>query len=130
MLKLKLQYFDHPMGRANSLKKPLILGKIEGRRRREQHRMGWLDSITISMDMSLSKFREMVKDRGAWCAADHGVAESDMTEQPNNSNNKNHPENVLRPRVLLPSAWTEFLDMQRRMQHFEHYFLQPRNLHS
>ena len=109
MLKLKLQYFGHLMRRTDSFEKTLMLGKIEGRKRKEWQRMRWLDGITDPMDMSLSKLRELVMDRAAWRAAVHGVAKSwtwlsDWTEHLLQTSN---PQNLNRIHLL----WATFVIM-------------------
>ena len=101
-LTLKLQYFGHPMQRTNSIEKTLMLGKIEGKRKRGWQRMRWFDAITDSMDMSLSRLQEMVKDRESWRAAVHGVTESNTTEQQQQTLKTGIQ--VLVPKVLIKCA--------------------------
>ena len=113
MLKLKLQYFGHLMWRANSLEKILMLGKTEGTRRRGQQRMRWLDGIIDSMDMSLSKLWEIVKDRSVACCSPWGCKESEMTEWLNNNscnnNKRSHNYLVTAPSITLQSWSAEYV---------------------
>ena len=113
MLKLKLQYFGHLMWRANSLEKILMLGKIEGTRRRGRQRMRWLDGIINSMDMSLSKLWEIVKDRSVACCSPWGCKESEMTEWLNNNscnnNKRSHNYLVTAPSITLQSWSAEYM---------------------
>ena len=110
MLKLKLEYFGHLMWRADSLEKILMLGKIEGRRRRERQRMKWLDGFTDSVDMRLSKPREIMKDREAWCAAVHGVTKN-QTPLSNWTNNKGQGagQKLFLKRAAICRGWYSFV---------------------
>ena len=113
MLKQKPQYFGHPVGRADSLEKMLVPEKIEGRRRRGQQRMRWLNGITHSMDMNLSKLREIVKDREAWHAAVHGVAKSQIRLNYWTTTGALHP----------PFSWKEMKDFIVISSSFSLFFL-------